>query len=88
MYWNVRAGGPINSRERKRGRKMKYLLCYTEKYDDGRNMKVESEDFDDFADAIMRYTLMCGGRDHVVLAETDGERIISQFNLLTDGFFH
>lgn len=59
---------------------MKYLLCYTEKYDDGRNMKVESEDFDDFADAIMRYTLMCGGRDHVVLAETDGERIISQFS--------
>ena len=59
---------------------MKYLLCYTEKYDDGRNMKVESEDFDDFADAIMRYTLMCGGRDHVVLAETDDERIISQFS--------
>ncbi len=59
---------------------MKYLLCYTEKYDNGENMKVESEDFDDFADAIMRYTLMCGGRDHVVLAETDGGRIISQFS--------
>ena len=23
---------------------MKYLLCYTEKYDDGKNMKVESDD--------------------------------------------
>ena len=31
---------------------MKYLLCYTEKYDGDRNVKVESEAFDDFADAI------------------------------------
>ena len=43
-------------------------------------MKVESEDFDDFADAVMRYPLMCGGRDHVVLAETDGGTIIAQFS--------
>ena len=43
-------------------------------------MKVESEDFDDFADAVMRYTLMCGGRDHVVLAETDSGTIITQFS--------
>ena len=59
---------------------MKYLLCYTEVYDDGENTKVESEDFDDFADAVMRYTLMCAGRDHVVLAETDGGTIIRQFS--------
>lgn len=58
---------------------MKYLLCYTEKYDNDENVKVESEDFNDFADAVARYTLMCGGRDNVVLAETDGCRIISQF---------
>ena len=59
---------------------MKFLLCYTESYDDGQNIKAESEMFDDFADAVMRYTLMCGGRDHVVLAEVDGCRIISQFS--------
>ena len=58
---------------------MKYLLCYTERYDDDKNVKVESEDFDDFADAVVRYTLMCGGRDNVVLAETESARIISQF---------
>lgn len=58
---------------------MKYLLCYTEKYDDGKNIKAESEDFDNFADAVIRYTLMCEGRDNVVLAEADGGRIISQF---------
>ena len=59
---------------------MKYILCYTEKYDEGRNTKVESEDFDDFTDAVMRYTLMCGGRDHVVLADADERRIITQFS--------
>ncbi len=59
---------------------MKYFLCYTENYDEGRNTKVESEDFNDFADAVMRYTLMCSGRDHVVLADVDGCRIISQFS--------
>ncbi len=59
---------------------MKYLLCYTERYDNGGNLKVESDDFDDFADFVMIYTLMCGGRDHVVLAETDGGTIIAQFS--------
>ncbi|MBP5606446.1 MAG: hypothetical protein J6X60_13055 [Ruminiclostridium sp.] len=59
---------------------MKYLLCYAERYDEGANVKVESEDFDDFASAVVRYTLMCAGRDNVVLAETDGGRIISQFS--------
>jgi len=59
---------------------MKYLLCYTERYDADRNVKVESETFDDFADAVARYTLMCGGRDNVVLADADGERLISQFS--------
>jgi len=59
---------------------VKYLLCYTEMYDNGGNTKVESEDFDDFADAVMRYTLMCAGRDNVVLAETDGGTIIRQFS--------
>ena len=58
---------------------MKYILCYTEKYDEDRNVKVESEDFDDFAEAVARYTLMCGGRDNVVLAEIENCRIISQF---------
>ncbi|MBQ9484032.1 MAG: hypothetical protein IJU82_07550 [Ruminiclostridium sp.] len=59
---------------------MKYLLCYTEKYDGDRNVKVESEAFDDFAEAVVRYTLMCGGRDNVVLANADDERIITQFS--------
>lgn len=58
---------------------MKYLLCYTVEYDNGGNIKVESEDFDDFAQAVVRYTLMCGGRDNVVLAETDEGRIVRQF---------
>ena len=58
---------------------MKYLLCYTERYDDGKNVRAESETFDDFAGAVMRYTLMCAGRDNVVLAEADEGRIISQF---------
>ena len=60
---------------------MKYLLCYTERYDDDKNVKVESEDFDDLANAVARYTLMCAGRDNVVLAELgeNGGRIISQF---------
>lgn len=58
---------------------MKYLLCYTEKYDDDTNIKVESEVFDDFAEAVVRYTLMCGGRDQVVLAETDSGTIVRQF---------
>ena len=55
------------------------MLCYTEKYDDNTNVKVESEVFDDFSDAVVRYTLMCGGRDQVVLAETESGTIIRQF---------
>ncbi|MBO6229885.1 MAG: hypothetical protein J6O50_04900 [Ruminiclostridium sp.] len=58
---------------------MRYLLCYTEKYDEDQNIKVESEAFDEFADAVVRYTLMCGGRDNVVLADSDAGRIICQF---------
>lgn len=61
------------------GNNMKFLLCYTVEYDNGGNIKVESEDFDDFAQAVVRYTLMCGGRDQVVLAETESCRIIKQF---------
>ncbi len=57
---------------------MKYILCYTETYDDGSNVKVESEAFDDFTEAIVRYTLMCGGMDNVVLADTENGKIISQ----------
>lgn len=58
---------------------MKYLLCYTERYDDGKNVRAESETFDDFAEAVMRYTLMCAGRDNVVLADADECKIIRQF---------
>jgi hypothetical protein len=58
---------------------MKYILCYTEKYDEDQNVRVESETFDEFADAVVRYTLMCGGRDNVVLADANDARIICQF---------
>ncbi|MBO6303202.1 MAG: hypothetical protein J6N15_12275 [Ruminiclostridium sp.] len=57
---------------------MKYLLCYSERYDDNSNIKVESETFDDFTDAIVRYTLMCGGMNNVVLADAENGKIISQ----------
>ena len=62
--------------------KTKYLLCYTDRYDEGKNIKTESEDFNDFADALVRYTLMCAAKDNVVLAEIeeDGGKIIRQFS--------
>ena len=56
---------------------MKYLLCYTIE-EDG-IIKVESETYTDYADAVKSYTLLCGSYNHVVFANLDVQGIIRQY---------
>lgn len=56
---------------------MKYLLYYV---DEGHERNtVQTEKYDNFEDAIRRYTLMCACRDHVVLADAEKEVIVRQY---------
>lgn len=58
---------------------MKYLLCYnTMPYGEVDKVKVISETYDSFAEAVSQYTLRCGKSMDVVLADMGEEKIIWQ----------
>ena len=58
---------------------MKYLLCNTRRDDMDETVCVESDTYTDFAEAVMRYTLLCDTCNHVVLADLEEKKIIRQY---------
>ncbi len=56
---------------------MRYMLCYALMQ---RSAKVETEYFEKFEDAVMRYTVLCSNCEDVVLADTAAEKIIRHFS--------
>lgn len=56
---------------------MKYLLCNTTEKNN--KIHVESEVYENFADAVKRYTLLCDACNHVLLANLEKEEIIRQY---------
>ena len=69
---------------------MQYILCYTEtEFDANINDNVTScytEQFDNFVQAVERYTVMCGAYKHaVVLADAQNNQILKQFGCSPEG---
>lgn len=56
---------------------MRYMLCYAVK---ANSPKVETEYFETFADAVMKYTVLCSNCRDVVLADLEKEMIIRHFS--------
>ena len=56
---------------------MKYMLCYAVMY---KSAKVESEYFEKFEDAVMKYTVLCSNCSDVVLADTEEQKIIRHYS--------
>ena len=56
---------------------MRYMLCYALMQ---KSAKVEAEYFDQFEDAVMRYTVLCSNCEDVVLAETTEAKIIRHYS--------
>ena len=56
---------------------MRYMLCYAITH---KSAKVETEYYEKFEDAVMRYTVLCSNCDDVVLAETMESRIIRHYS--------
>ena len=56
---------------------MRYMLCYALLY---KSAKVETEYFEKFEDAVMRYTVLCSNCEDVVLAEITEAKIIRHFS--------
>ncbi|MDY4574614.1 MAG: hypothetical protein SPD90_06115 [Intestinibacter sp.] len=57
---------------------MSYLLCFTKTEKDKDTIYVSREYYDNFEDAIERYTLLCTTRESVTLSNLDKEEIIRQ----------
>ena len=56
---------------------MRYMLCYAVKE---RSPKIETEYFDTFADAVMKYTVLCSNCRDVVLSDLEKETVIRHFS--------
>ncbi len=56
---------------------MKYMLCYAVME---KSKKVESEYFDKFEDAVMKYTVLCSNCADVVLADVEEHKIIRHYS--------
>ena len=56
---------------------MRYMLCYAVKVS---SPKVETEYFDSFADAVMKYTVLCSNCRDVVLADLEKEAVIRHYS--------
>lgn len=53
------------------------MLCYAVT----RNVsKVDTQYFDTFEDAVMKYTVLCSNCNDVVLADTENKKIIRQYS--------
>jgi len=60
----------------------KYIVCYTEHDAEGTNVTCFTERFDNFTEAVGRYTLFCGAyKNSVVLADVENSKIIRQFGI-------
>ena len=55
---------------------MRFMLCYAVKMN---SAKVETEYFESFADAVMKYTVLCNNCHDVVLADLTEEKVIRHF---------
>ena len=56
---------------------MRYMLWYAVKE---RSPKIETEYFDTFADAVMKYTVLCSNCRDVVLSDLEKETVIRHFS--------
>ena len=61
---------------------MRYMLCYAIKVS---SPKLETEYFDSFADAVMKYTVLCSNCRDVVLADLEKETVIRHFSHRING---
>ena len=59
---------------------VKYIVCYTENNDDNTTTTEYTERFDNFLNAVERYTLFCGAKTSVVLADVVNNQILKQFS--------
>lgn len=69
---------------------MQYIVCYTEtEFDSSIQDTVTNcytEQFDDFVQAVERYTVMCGAYKYaVVLADAKNNQILKQFGCSPEG---
>lgn len=55
---------------------MRYMLCYAVK---AHSARAETEYYEKFEDAVMKYTVLCSNCDDVVLADTETHMIIRHF---------
>ena len=60
---------------------MRYIVCYVEEPEkDSDILEVKRENFEDFAHAVEKYTLLCGYTlASVVLADVETGKIIKQY---------
>ena len=56
---------------------MRYMLCYAIKM---KAPQIETEYYDSFQDAVMKYTVLCSNCHDVVLADLQENQIIRHFS--------
>ena len=56
---------------------MRYMLCYAVKE---KSARVETEYYESFTDAVMKYTVLCSNCADVVLADTNEQKILRHFS--------
>ena len=61
---------------------MRYMVCYALKI---KAPQIETEYFEKFADAVMKYTVLCSNCFDVVLADLQEEKIIRHFSCRLGG---
>ena len=61
---------------------MRYMLCYAVKE---KSAKVETEYYEAFTDAVMKYTVLCSNCSDVVLADTEQQKILRHFSRRSTG---
>ncbi|MBE6876093.1 MAG: hypothetical protein IJJ69_07460 [Oscillospiraceae bacterium] len=62
---------------------VKYIVCYTIEEADGMNVTCVTERFDNFTEAVGRYTLFCGvPKRSVILADVENNKILQQFGYI------
>ncbi len=55
---------------------MRYMLCYAVKE---RSARIETEYYEKFEDAVMKYTVLCSNCADVVLSDTEEKKILRHF---------
>ncbi|MBR6717880.1 MAG: hypothetical protein IKI77_05990 [Oscillospiraceae bacterium] len=55
----------------------RYMLCYAVKE---KSARVETEYYNAFTDAVMKYTVLCSNCADVVLADTEEKRILRHYS--------